>query len=169
MFRAAGSVLAIHSSEGSASPMRRQKNRPGKPFSPSQRGNRRPYGRGHEADRLIFGFYAVEAALRNPNRNLFQLLATENVAQRLEPLLRKRGLTPTHAMPKDLDRLLGAHTVHQGVALEAEPLDPAGLDDVAQDGILLVLDQVTDPQNVGAALRSAAAFGAAGLVLTERK
>jgi 23S rRNA (guanosine2251-2'-O)-methyltransferase len=70
--------------------------------------------------------------------------------------------------PRDLDRQLGADAVHQGVLAEAENLPPVGLDEVDAGGILLVLDQVTDPQNVGAALRSAAAFGASGLVMTER-
>jgi 23S rRNA (guanosine2251-2'-O)-methyltransferase len=95
-------------------------------------------------------------------------VATENAAQRLAPLLAKRGLEPEPAIPRDLDRLLGADTVHQGVLLEAQALPPVALDEVDPNGILLVLDQVTDPQNVGAALRSAAAFGAAGLVMTER-
>ena len=95
-------------------------------------------------------------------------VATENAAQRLAPLLAKRGLKPEPTTPRDLDRLLGADAVHQGILLEAEPLPPVGLDEVDPNGILLVLDQVTDPQNVGAALRSAAAFGAAGLVMTER-
>jgi len=58
--------------------------------------------------------------------------------------------------------------VHQGVVLETEPLPPAELDAVRPEGVLMVLDQVTDPQNVGAVLRSAAAFGAVGLVLHER-
>ena len=93
---------------------------------------------------------------------MVKLLATENAAQRLGPLLAKRGLKPEPATPKDLDRLLGADAVHQGVMLEAEPLPFVTLDDVDANGILLVLDQVTDPQNVGAALRSAAAFGAVG-------
>ena len=97
-----------------------------------------------------------------------KLLATENAAQRLGPLLAKRGLKPELVTPKDLDRLLGADAVHQGVMLEAEPLSFVALDDVDANGVLLVLDQVTDPQNVGAALRSAAAFGASGLVMTER-
>jgi len=117
---------------------------------------------------MIFGLHAVEAALSNPNRPLVRLLATENAAHRLAPLIAKRKITPEPVIPKDLDRLLGPDTVHQGVALEVGPLAPVGLDDIDPHGILLVLDQVTDPHNVGAALRSAAAFGAAGLVLTER-
>jgi len=96
------------------------------------------------------------------------VLATENAAYRLGPLLAKRGLKAESVTPKDLDRLLGPDAVHQGVMLEAEPLPPVALGETDPNGILLVLDQVTDPQNVGAALRSAAAFGAAGLVLTER-
>jgi 23S rRNA (guanosine2251-2'-O)-methyltransferase len=112
--------------------------------------------------------HAVEAALANPRRKVVRVLATENAAHRLQPLLVKRGLAPEPASPKDLDRLLGSDTVHQGVLLDAEPLPPLSLDDADAGGMLLVLDQVTDPQNVGAALRSAAAFGASGLVLTER-
>lgn len=117
---------------------------------------------------MLFGLHAVEAALANPKRTVARVLATENAAHRLGPLMAKRGLTPEAATPKDLDRLLGPDAVHQGVALEAEPLPPVALDDVDPGGILLVLDQVTDPQNVGAALRSAAAFDASGLVMTER-
>jgi 23S rRNA (guanosine2251-2'-O)-methyltransferase len=117
---------------------------------------------------MLFGLHAVEAALANPKRTVARVLATENAAHRLGPLIAKRGLTPEAATPKDLDRLLGPDAVHQGVALEAEPLPAVALDDVDPGGIVLVLDQVTDPQNVGAALRSAAAFDASGLVMTER-
>jgi 23S rRNA (guanosine2251-2'-O)-methyltransferase len=117
---------------------------------------------------MLFGLHAVEAALANPKRQVVRLVATENAAQRLGPLIAKRRLKPEPVTPRDLDRLLGADAVHQGVALEAEPLPPVALDEADPNGILLVLDQVTDPQNVGAVLRSAAAFGAAGLVMTER-
>ena len=117
---------------------------------------------------MLFGLHAVEAALANPKRTVTRVLATENAAHRLGSLLAKRGLTAEPTTPRDLDRLLGPDAVHQGGALEAEPLPPVALDEVDASGMLLVLDQVTDPQNVGAALRSAAAFGAAGLVMTER-
>jgi 23S rRNA (guanosine2251-2'-O)-methyltransferase len=117
---------------------------------------------------VLFGLHAIEAALANPNRQIVKVLATENAARRLGPLLAKRGLKPEPVTPRDLDRQLGADAVHQGVLAEAENLPPVGLDEVDAGGILLVLDQVTDPQNVGAALRSAAAFGASGLVMTER-
>jgi 23S rRNA (guanosine2251-2'-O)-methyltransferase len=117
---------------------------------------------------LLFGLHAVEAALANPNRTIGRLLATENAARRLEAPLRARGVTVEPALPRQLDRLLGGDAVHQGVVLETAALPPVELEDVAPEGILIVLDQVTDPQNVGAVLRSAAAFGAAGLVLPER-
>lgn len=149
--------------------MRRQKPKYSKPFQPERR--RKP---GSECDRadsdrvILFGIHAVEAALANPDRPVLRLLATDNAVQRLATVLAKRKVTPTPASPKDLDRLLGPDTVHQGVALETELLPPAGLDDLSQDGVVLVLDQVTDPQNVGAVLRSAAVFGASGVILTER-
>ncbi|MGB9044995.1 MAG: RNA methyltransferase, partial [Pseudolabrys sp.] len=117
---------------------------------------------------LLFGLHAVEAALANPRREVVRLIATENAAYRLAPLIAERGVRVEPTSPRDLDRLLGADSVHQGAALEAKQLSPVGLDEVESSGIVVVLDQVTDPHNVGAVLRSAAAFGASGLVLTER-
>ena len=74
-------------------------------------------------------------------------------------------------LPKDLDRRLGPDTVHQGALIETEPLPEPTLAELAEHGAgrpIIVLDQVTDPHNVGAILRSAAVFGAAGLVMTRR-
>jgi 23S rRNA (guanosine2251-2'-O)-methyltransferase len=124
---------------------------------------------GGASDRvLLYGLHAVEAALANPNRPIHRLLVTENAAKRLEPTLSKRGAKAELAAPKLLDRLLGADAVHQGVVLETELLPPLGLDDLSTETLLVVLDQVTDPQNVGAVLRSAAAFGAGALILHDR-
>jgi 23S rRNA (guanosine2251-2'-O)-methyltransferase len=149
--------------------MRRQRPHPQKPGNPAWRGKPRRAARRESADRMmLYGLHATEAALANPQRQILKVYATENAAHRLGPLLAKRGLKPEPVVPRGLDRLLGSEAVHQGVLLEAEPLPPVSLDEVDSDGILLVLDQVTDPQNVGAALRSAAAFGASGLIMTER-
>src|SRR4029453_5646873 len=82
-----------------------------------------------------------------------------------------RQLVHERVLPRELDRRLGPETVHQGALIEAEPLpDPPLENPTAGMGgpPLLVLDQVTDPHNVGAILRSAAVFGAAGLVMTRR-
>jgi 23S rRNA (guanosine2251-2'-O)-methyltransferase len=120
----------------------------------------------------LFGVHAVDAALRNPARSLLRLVATENGENRLADALAARPTAIERASPRDLDRLLGADTVHQGMMLEVEPLPEPGLDDLAEaaatGGPLLALDQVTDPHNVGAVLRSAAVFGASGLILTRR-
>ena len=121
----------------------------------------------------LFGSHAVEAALRNPGRTVKRLLATENAERRLAEIIAARGVEIDRATPLDLDRILGADTVHQGLLLEAEPLAAPSLDDLAEAAAthrapLVLLDHVTDPHNVGAVLRSAAAFGAAGLIMTQR-
>lgn len=120
----------------------------------------------------LFGIHAVAAALANPRRRFLRLQATENAARRLADDIAARQLTPEPANPRDLDRQLGAETVHQGIVALVEPLPEPDLDELvrtAQSGRpLIVLDQVTDPHNVGAVLRSAAVFGAAGLVTTRR-
>lgn len=139
--------------------------------SVSRGGGHRPRkpAKSSDSDRVqLFGLHAVEAALANDRRPVYAMQATENAAHKLAPLIAKRGLDPTRVLPKALDRQLGADTVHQGVLLEAGPLDSLTLDDLDLSGTVLVLDQVTDPHNVGAALRSAAAFGAKGLVMTQR-
>lgn len=120
----------------------------------------------------LFGIHAVAAALANPERRFLRLQATENAARRLADEIAARQLTPEPVHPRDLDRQLGAEAVHQGIVALVEPLPEPDLDDLvrtAQAGRpLIVLDQVTDPHNVGAVLRSAAVFGAAGLVTTRR-
>jgi 23S rRNA (guanosine2251-2'-O)-methyltransferase len=148
--------------------MPRPQNRPSHRFRPWQ-GKRGNPQRTAESDRiLLYGLHAVEAALANPNRTIGRLLATENAARRLDSALKARGATAELAIPRQLDQLLGSDTVHQGVVLETAPLLPVELEELRPEGILLMLDQVTDPQNVGAVLRSAAAFGAAALVMQGR-
>lgn len=115
--------------------------------------------------------HAVEAALRNPARIINKLVLTENAERRLIESMGALGHTVEHTSPRDLDRILGADTVHQGAMLETEDLPEPEFVDLAENANgrpLIVLDQVTDPHNVGAILRSAAVFGAAGLVMTRR-
>ncbi len=119
-----------------------------------------------DAPAIIYGWHSVLAALKNPRRRVRKLLATGNALQRLEEL----GIAglPEPAEPRDIDRLAGAGAVHQGIALLADPLPEPDLLDLEDAGLVIVLDQVTDPHNVGAILRSAAAFGCAALILAER-
>jgi len=120
---------------------------------------------------LIFGIHAVEAALTNTRRVVRKLYLTDNAERRLHEMLGMRQVAHERVLPKDLDRRLGPDTVHQGALLETDPLDEPSLADLvdgAQGRPLIVLDQVTDPHNVGAILRSGAAFGAGGLLMTRR-
>jgi len=136
------------------------------------RGFERRVDRGAEGGVVqIFGIHAVEAALGNPGRTIRRLYLTDNAERRLHSALAVRQIPHERVLPKDLDRRLGPDTVHQGALAEAEPLPEPTLEELAAGAAgrpLLVLDHVTDPHNVGAILRSAAAFGAAGLVMTRR-
>ena len=135
------------------------------------RGRQAPRHGAADEPPLIFGIHAVEAALANPRREVRKLLLTDNAERRLRQALAGRQITHERVLPKDLDRRLGPDTVHQGALLETAPLPEPELEELAEQGQgrpLVVLDQITDPQNVGAVLRSAAVFGAAGLVMTRR-
>ncbi len=121
----------------------------------------------------IFGIHAVAAALANPARDVRDIWLTQNAENRLVSALAGRGVAPQRVLPKALDRRLGAETVHQGALLGCSALAVAELDALAEAAVhnkrpLVFLDQVTDPHNVGAVLRSCAVFGAAGLVMTRR-
>ncbi len=117
----------------------------------------------------FWGKHAVAAALDNPNRKVLRAWATREAAGLMQF---PDSLGVTLADVADLGRLVPNDAPHQGVVIEAEPLDEIWLADMLADAgersILLVLDQVTDPHNVGAILRSAAAFGAVGIVTQDR-
>jgi 23S rRNA (guanosine2251-2'-O)-methyltransferase len=151
-------------------PFKKSFHRPG--AKPS--GRPMPQRRDSDDDRVqLYGLHAVEAALNNPARKINRLLMTENAEHKLSAGIAKRSLAVERTSPRDLDRLLGPDTVHQGALLETELLEEPLLADLAEaaaggGGPLVVLDQVTDPHNVGAVLRSAAVFGASGLIMTRR-
>lgn len=120
----------------------------------------------------IYGIHAVCAALANPRRKVLALHATRNGSDRLSAALGRLPVTAHEIPAAALSKKLGADAVHQGVMVEAAPLAQGLLSEAAQQAApgkpLVVLDQVTDPHNVGAILRSAAAFNAGALVMTRR-
>ena len=145
-------------------------NRRGKGDSASPKGGQR-----------LYGVHAAAAAWLNPARECLRLSVSESGFEAMEATLdaaKKSGLRrpqPELRDRADLDRMVPAGSVHQGIVLEVKPLEELGLEDIlvqadsAEGGVcLVILDQVTDPHNVGAVLRSASAFGAAAVLVTER-
>jgi 23S rRNA (guanosine2251-2'-O)-methyltransferase len=119
----------------------------------------------------LHGLHAVAAALSNPRRGIKRLLLTEDAEAELAARLPKPWRVPGERIDRSrFQTFLPEDAVHQGAALLVEPLQPTALEDAiaASPGPVLVLDQVTDPRNVGAILRSAAAFGAACVVMQDR-
>ncbi len=142
-----------------------------------RRGGRRHTGQGHDQRRVgrnsnapvvLYGWHTVTAALANPARRIRRLLATENAARRLDEEAIALPITPELVRPDAIAARLTADAVHQGLLAEADPLPAPGIEDVAPSGIVLVLDQITDPHNVGAILRTAAAFAVAAILTTAR-
>ncbi|GAA4034365.1 hypothetical protein GCM10022281_13090 [Sphingomonas rosea] len=117
----------------------------------------------------FWGKHAVAAALDNPDRRVVKAWTTREAASFMQF---PEGLPVTFAEAADLGRLVPNDAPHQGVVIEVEPLEDMWLGDLLAEAdekaVLLVLDQVTDPHNVGAILRSAAAFGAIGIVTQDR-
>src|SRR6266851_4445784 len=155
--------------------------RPGKP---TRRDDRKQFGskrmgkpkaapwrsapRDRDGPVVLYGWHTVKASLENPQRHFHRLLATENAARRLTEDKVRFPVEPELVRPEDIAAIAGAQAVHQGLYAEADSLASPELEDVAINGIVLVLDQITDPHNVGAILRSAAAFAVKAVVTTER-
>jgi 23S rRNA (guanosine2251-2'-O)-methyltransferase len=125
-------------------------------------------GRRNPDTAILYGWHTVKAALENPRRRFHRLLATEAALRRLTEDNVPFPIAPTPAVAEDIAAVAGASAVHQGLYAEADPLESPELEDVVTGGIVLALDQVTDPHNFGAILRSAAAFSATAVVTTER-
>ncbi len=146
--------------------------------------SRRPHGPGQQRGRkrravvpaaLLAGCGSLWAS--TPYARLYEPNGAERFVSSRRPPQRRgsrqnarlRGIVPQIVAPEDMNRRLGGEAVHQGVMLEAEPLPARDLDGIeSKSGVVLVLDQITDPHNVGAIVRTAAAFGVDALVTTER-
>lgn len=125
--------------------------------------------RGPASRPRFWGRHAVAAVLDNPRRKVLKAWATREAAGLMQF---PSDVPVTFADVADLGRLVPGDAPHQGVVIEAEPLEDVWLDEILSQApdraVLLVLDQVTDPHNVGAILRSAAAFGAIGIATQDR-
>jgi 23S rRNA (guanosine2251-2'-O)-methyltransferase len=117
---------------------------------------------------ILYGWHTVTAALRNPARRFRKLIVTENALRRLKEDGITPPVTPAVTRPDEIDRMLTPDAVHQGLLAEADPLPSPGIEDLPAQGIVLVLDQITDPHNVGAILRTAAACAVGAVVTTAR-
>ena len=158
----------------------------GRPGQGGGKGAGKGFGRGPQAGRerrdgspsgplggpddpvVLYGWHPVVQALSNGTRKLHRLLATENALARLTEELGTLPIDAELVKPFAINALVGADAVHQGLYLEADPLPAPALDEMPEDALLVALDQITDPHNVGAIVRTAAAFGVAGIITTAR-
>ena len=118
---------------------------------------------------FLYGLHTVRAALANPARRNIRLSVTQNALARLEigpP--EALGIPVDMVSPADIEKILGPEAIHQGVMLETRPLPVRHLEALRDSPLILVLDQVTDPHNVGALMRSAVAFDAGAVITTMR-
>jgi 23S rRNA (guanosine2251-2'-O)-methyltransferase len=140
---------------------RRVKDRPAQPARGSGGSSGQPW---------LYGFHAVVAAWTNPRRRCHRLLVTSEAEERLPEPVSGRPRPEIVGRP-EIERLLPPGSVHQGIALLADPLPVLGIEDICRTlepettAVVVVLDRAVDPQNIGAVLRSAAAFGAKAVIL----
>lgn len=150
--------------------------------SPSRRGfaaqhpEKRPVGKqpaflspSRSGEVWLYGCHPVTAALKNPDRKLLKLMATKETAAELADILPESVAVQT-VTRADLDAVLPKGSVHQGIAALFTPLPDKDISEIdfPDNAVVIILDQVTDPHNVGAIMRSAAAFNASAVVITDR-
>lgn len=120
----------------------------------------------------LFGLHAVRDALLNPKREKLRLVLTKNALDKLEDAVAASGMEPEVVDPRKFDVPIDEGSVHQGAALQVKPLNWGKLSDVCINGkgapLVVLMDRVTDPHNVGAVLRSAEVFGARAVIAPQR-
>jgi 23S rRNA (guanosine2251-2'-O)-methyltransferase len=141
-------------------PQQKRRNKGADDWKPPQLGADQVY---------LYGLHTVRAALANNERQIIKLSVTQNAFARLEIGEAAAQPFPVEMVaPQDIDKVLGPDAIHQGVMLETRPLPVRKLSALKDSPLILVLDQVTDPHNVGAIMRSAVAFNAGALITTMR-
>jgi 23S rRNA (guanosine2251-2'-O)-methyltransferase len=166
--------------EGPESTRKKSPTMSSRPFTSRKPGPRRPAGGGggrggfggrrrdEEEVTILYGWHPVAEALRNGSRVLHRLLATENSARRLAEEVGALRIEPEIVRPEEINRLVEPDAVHQGLYLEADPLPSPTLETLRGERVVLAFDQITDPHNVGAIVRTAAAFGVEAIITTAR-
>jgi len=141
-------------------PQQKRRNKGADDWKPPQLGADQVY---------LYGLHTVRAALANKERQIIKLSVTQNAFARLEIGEATAQPFPVEMVaPQDIDKVLGPDAIHQVVMLETRPLPVRKLSALKDSPLILVLDQVTDPHNVGAIMRSAVAFNAGALITTMR-
>ena len=173
--------------------MRNNKNNSNSADKGKFKGHKKSYGKSSEPKRGnrndkpkprlkidLFGMHAVKAAWTNPKRHIHELYITNKALDAFDETLKRAhdmGLkrpSPTIIEKSALDNVTSQGTVHQGIGLNCQALDEIDIHDIIRmedpkdHSLLIILDQVTDPHNVGAIIRSACAFGAAGMILQKK-
>jgi 23S rRNA (guanosine2251-2'-O)-methyltransferase len=133
----------------------------------------RPKATAAEGAFWLYGLHAARAALGNPRRTVRRAVLSDKAKLELGPILSEAGVEAVPASPDAISRMLPPGAVHQGIALLCETLPPLGIAEALEQAkpgprLVAVLDQVTDPHNEGAILRSAAAFGLAAVIVQDR-
>ncbi|MCC7348672.1 MAG: 23S rRNA (guanosine(2251)-2'-O)-methyltransferase RlmB [Variibacter sp.] len=146
-----------------------RKERSSRPRRPGAAGGRpREATRASAAAVILYGWHAVRAALENPRRRILRLMATENALHRLQEEGLRLPVEPELVRPDAIAVRLSPDAVHQGLLAEADALAAPAVEELEAEGLVLAFDQITDPHNVGAILRTAAAFGVRAVVTTAR-
>lgn len=116
----------------------------------------------------LYGTHTVLSAINNKKRHIREILITQNSYKKFESILKVNSIKHNIVTTKDLSSLLDDQAIHQGIVAIAKPLTPKKLSDLSNSKIIVLLDQITDPHNVGAIMRSCVALNVDVLITTQR-
>ncbi|WP_370930959.1 23S rRNA (guanosine(2251)-2'-O)-methyltransferase RlmB [Bartonella sp. DGB1] len=116
----------------------------------------------------LYGLHTVEYALKNPNRKIIELLLTKNAENKIKEKIDLNNIDYKNISINEINKYVGEQAVHQGVLMKTLPLKPMELNKCKNNDLILLLDQITDPHNVGAIIRSAVALKVDSIITTHK-